>query len=94
MFGLTSLFKHLRSYRDGAYLWYFDQCDTTQECHVADTGHDTPPCHSIQAQCRPVVVLSIDVERHTGIHNYPFLMSCVRLAVNSRTVGLLTTVPP
>ena len=28
------------------------------------------PRHSIQTQGRPVVVLSIDVERHTGIHNY------------------------
>ena len=32
---------------------------------------DSPPCHSIQTQGRPVAVLSIDVERHTGIHNYP-----------------------
>ena len=31
-----------------------DQCAATQECHVADTGHDTPG-----------VVLSIDVGRHT-----------------------------
>ena len=22
----------------------------TQECHAADTGHDTPPCHTIQTQ--------------------------------------------
>ena len=42
------------------------------ECHVADTGHDTPPCHSIQTQGRPVVVLSIDMEHHTVIHNYTF----------------------
>ena len=33
---------------------------------------DTPSRHSIQTKGRPVVVLSIDVERHTGIHNYPF----------------------
>ena len=67
-------FKHLRSYRDSAQLmqWYFDQCAATQECHAADRGHDAPPCHSIQTQGRPVVVLSIDVERHTGSHNYPF----------------------
>ena len=31
-----------------------------------------PPRHSIQTRGRPVVVLSIDVERHTGIHNYNF----------------------
>ena len=61
-----------------------------------DTGHDTQPRHSVQTQDmtphpvtvyrhrtwhptpsqytiygRPVVVLSIDVERHTRIHNYP-----------------------
>ena len=74
LFGLNVAFKHLRSYRDGAYLlqWYFDQCAATQECHAADTGHDTPPHHSIQTQGRPVAVLSIDVERHTGRHRYPF----------------------
>ena len=32
--------------------------------------------HSIQTQGRPVVVLSIDVERHTGIHNNPLLCLC------------------
>ena len=53
----------------------FDQCVATQECHAADTGHDTPPHHSIQTQSRPVAVLSIDVGRHTGIHSYPF--SCL-----------------
>ena len=30
----------------------------------------SPPCHSIRG--RPVAVLSIDVERHNGIHSYPF----------------------
>ena len=30
------------------------------------------PRHSIQTQGRHDVVLSIDMERHTGIHNYPF----------------------
>ena len=48
--------------------WYFGQCAATQGCHAADTRHYTPPRHSIQTQGRPVVVLSIDVERHTGIH--------------------------
>ena len=27
---------------------------------------------TVYTQGRPVVVLYIDVERHTGIHNYPF----------------------
>ena len=56
-------FIQLRSYQDGACLqqWY----------HAADIGHDTSLRHSIQTQGRPVAVLSIDVERHTGIHSYP-----------------------
>ena len=64
----------MRSYHDGASLlqWHFDQCAATQICHAADTGHDTPPRHSIQKRGRPVAVLSIYVERRTGIHN-PFL---------------------
>ena len=42
-FDLTSLLN------DGACLqmWYFDQCAATQECHAVDTGHDTPPRHSV-----------------------------------------------
>ena len=44
----------------------------TEKCHAADTGYDTEPCHSIQTWGQPAVVLSIDVERHTGIHNYSF----------------------
>ena len=44
----------------------------TQECHAADTGHDTPARHSIQTQGPPVAVLSFDVEHHTGMHSYPF----------------------
>ena len=51
---------------------YFDQCAATLECHATDTGHDTTPCRSIQTQGQPVDVQSIDVERHTGIHTYPF----------------------
>ena len=59
LFGFDVAFKHLRSYRHGACLqqWYFDQCAATQECHAADTGHDTPPRHSIQTQGRPVINL-------------------------------------
>ena len=74
LLGFNVAFKHLRSYCDGACLWqgYFDKCAATQKCHAADTGHDSLTCHSIQTQGRPVVVLFIDVERQTGIHNYPF----------------------
>ena len=50
----------------------FDQCSATQECHAIGTGHYTPPRDSIQTQGRTVLVLSIDVEPHTGIHKYPF----------------------
>ena len=49
--------------------WNFEQCAATQECHAADTGHDTPPRHSMQTQGRPAVVLSIDVELHTVLGN-------------------------
>ena len=54
--------------------WYFDhgQCAATREWHATDTEHDAPPHHSIQTQGQPVVVISIDVECHAGIHNYPF----------------------
>ena len=48
------------------------QYAATQEYHAADTGHDTPPRHSIQTRGRSVAVLSIDGERYTGIHSYPF----------------------
>ena len=73
-FGITVTFKHLRSYHDGVCFlqWYFDQCAATQVCHAADTGHVTPPRHSVQTRDRPIAVLSIDVQRHTGIHSYPF----------------------
>ena len=42
------------------------------ECCATDTGHTIPPRHSIQTQGQPVIVLLIDMERHTGIHNYLF----------------------
>ena len=41
----------------------------THECNATDTGHDTPSRHTIQPRGQPVVVLSIGVERHTGIHD-------------------------
>ena len=74
LFGFNVALKHLRSYHDDACLkqWYFDQCAAAQKCYTADTGHDTPPHHSIQTQGQPVVALTIDVERCTGIHNYSF----------------------
>ena len=50
-------------------------CHTEMSCR-SDTGHDTPPHHSIQTRGRPVV-LSIDVERYTGIHNCP--LQCLGL---------------
>ena len=61
----------MRSYHDGACLQQcgFDQCAATQECHTADTGHDTAPRHSIQTRSRPVAVLSIDVEHQTPMYD-------------------------
>ena len=41
--------------------------------HRNGMPHDTQPRHSIQTRARPVAVLSIGVERYTGIHNYPIL---------------------
>ena len=38
--------------------------------HLKCNAADTPPSHTIQTQGQPVV-LSIDVECHTGIHNNP-----------------------
>ena len=35
------------------------------------SGHNISPCHSIHTGL-PVIVLSIDVECHTGSHIYPF----------------------
>ena len=49
------------------------------------TGHDTPPCHRIQTLGRPVVVLTIDVEHHTGIHNYHFNVLCHTWSGNPST---------
>ena len=50
------------------------------ECHVVDTGHDTPSRHSIHTQGQPDVVQPIDVERHTADWNtqLSILMSWVR----------------
>ena len=44
--------------------------------NITCTGHGTPSRHTVQTWGRPVVVLSIDVEHHTGIHNYLFI--CLR----------------
>ena len=67
LLGLKAL-KHLRSYRDGAclYYWYFDQCAATQKCHAAHTGHDTPPRHSIQTQ--GMAPHPVTVYRHRAWH--------------------------
>ena len=58
-------------------------CHTTPSQYT-DTGHATTHRHSIQTQDMPhypvtiyrhranLFVISIDVERNTGIHNYPF----------------------
>ena len=64
--------KSLSNFSGHPWQCYFEQCAATQECHSADTGHDAPPLHSIQTHCRPVIVLFIDVERHTGIQNASF----------------------
>ena len=65
LLGFNVAFKHLRSYRDGAYtcssgiltnvLPHRNAMQQTQ-------GMTPPPRHSIQTQDRPVVVLSVGVE--------------------------------
>ena len=40
-------------------------------CVIYISGHNISPCHSIHTGL-PVIVLSIDVECHTGSHIYPF----------------------
>ena len=50
-------------------------CSSSTLTIVLPHWNAMPHCHTIQTQGWPVV-LSIDVERHTGIHNFPF--SCLR----------------
>ena len=72
-FGYGVAFKHLRSYRD-------DACSSGALTNVLPhrkvmqhtQGMISTHRHSIQTQGRLVVVLSTDVEGHTGIHNYQF----------------------
>ena len=77
--GVNVAFKHLRSYHDGACFlqWYFDQCAATQKCHAADTGHDTPPRHSIDTgpTCRCAIHWCGMSHWNTQL---PILMSWVR----------------
>ena len=75
LFGVNVAFKHLRSYHDGTclLLWYFDRCAATQKCMLAaDTGHATTTRHIYTGTGRPVAVISMNVERHIGIHSYSF----------------------
>ena len=61
---------HLRSYHDGAYL----NSGTLTNINVLPHKNAMPqmPRYNIQTRVKPVVVLSIDVEHHTGIHSYIF----------------------
>ena len=61
LLGFNMAFKHLISRR--CILLAIDECAATHERHATDTGHDTPPGHSIHTQGRPLVAVSIDVER-------------------------------
>ena len=73
LFVFNFAFKHMRSYRE------VPTCSSAILTNVLAHRNTTPqtqdmtphpPRHSIQARGRPVDVLSIDVERHTGIHSY------------------------
>ena len=72
VFGFNVAFKHQRLVTSRHCNGALTKSAATRECHAAATRHDTPPRHSIQTQSRPVAVLYIDAERHTGIQNYPF----------------------
>ena len=63
---LLNIWGHITTLK----LWYFDQNAVTQEC--MPQTHDMTPHHSIQTRGYPVAVLSIEMERHTGVHNYLF----------------------
>ena len=77
--GFNVAFKHLSLYRDSAY-----PCSSGRPTLINVLLHrnampqtqDMAPQHPTSSQYadtgRPVVVLSIDVERHTGIHNCQF----------------------
>ena len=74
MYEFNVAFKHKVISRRCLLLAVVFECAATQECHAANTGHDTHPITVYRH--RAVAVLSIDVERHTGIHSYaPILMS-------------------
>ena len=70
LLGFNIAFKHLRS-----CIAMMPACSsgTLSLTNVLPhrTGHDNPSRHSIQTQGL-LFVQSIDVERHTGIHNHPF----------------------
>ena len=45
-------FQH-QTYREVTFLYQWTKCllivlTFTLECHVVDTGHNTPPCHSVE----------------------------------------------
>ena len=72
LFGCNIAFKHIAKVPTCSSDTVTNVLLNTQKCHAADKGHDTQPSHSIQTRGRPVAVLYIDVERHTGIHNIHF----------------------
>ena len=59
-------FIHLKSNRGGTLN------NVLPHKNVMPQAQDIPSRHSMQTQGYPVVVLFIDVQRHTGIHKYPF----------------------
>ena len=59
------------------------------ELFASGTGHGNPPRHSIHTQGRSVIVLSIDVEYHAGIHNHLFL--CIETPISQIKIYRLST---
>ena len=75
MFGFNVAFKLLLSYRlfEAVVRWPMC-CHTWMPCRRHATWHPTLSQYTSQ----PVVVIPINVERLTEIHNYPFVGSWVR----------------
>ena len=73
LFRFYVAFKHLRSYRDGAACSNGTLTNALPHRNATPQTQDITPVPSQYTDTGlPVAVLSIDVERHTGIHSYPF----------------------
>ena len=97
--GKTSLFKTEvilgRCLLVAVELW--PMCCHTRVYHPSDTGHGTPPRHSIETRSRLVVVLSIDVCSHhyfsfmKVLHNAGSVQLCIIILENQNWIHCSNT---